>query len=289
MPKSLTKMNVTDRKIDLIMRLYIDPADEDYIAARAAYSSGLFHVFYWCAAQSCEKYLKAALLLQDRSTQDYRHDIVSLYNEVLQHDRGNLLPEHLELPETTAMGRETWQGKNTILYIAYLAQYGSPDNRYGFHGTFVNGPVLHALDLLCCALRRMMNTTNLTARTLFDYQTDLCWRHEHIDNNQDWMIDPRRMLERLFVGRYQVGETRTLYTAFYNMNFAFFSTRRKGERSFGGHHFLGSPLHNHLVRLGEIEPSPANREVVEQIRQWASQNIYMTKEVRDQLRLPRSR
>jgi hypothetical protein len=73
------------------------------------------------------------------------------------------------------------------------------------------------------------------------------------------------------------------------MNFAFFQTRSEGESSFGGRHFHGSPLYNHLVRLAEIEPSPQNQEAVAQLRDWAAQNIHMTNDVRGQLGLPKMR
>lgn len=280
-------MDVTDRKIDLTLRLYVDPADEDYLAARAAYSNGLFHVFYWCAAQTCEKYLKALLLLQDQSAWKYSHALMSLFCDIRQFDQQGVIPEHLDLPETSAMGRSKWQGKTSALYVDYLAKYGSPDNRYAFHGTFVNGPVLHALDILCCAFRRLMRTTNLTGGDLFVHQSSGLAHYERIADDQGWMIDPLLLLERLFVERYQVGQSRTLRAAFSNMNFAFFQTRSEGESSFGGQHFYGSPLYNHLVRLAEIEASPQNKEAVAQLRDWADRNIYMTNDVRDQLGLPR--
>jgi HEPN domain-containing protein len=282
-------MDVTDRKIDLTLRLYVDPADEDYLAARVAYSNGLFHIFYWCAAQACEKYLKACCLLQDRSAQNYGHDLVCLFQDVRQHDQHGVLPEQLDLPETSAMGRAAWQGKTSALYVGYLAKYGSPNNRYAFDGTLVNGPVMHALDILCCALRLLMRTTNLTGGDLFAHQSSGLAPYERIADDQGWMIDPLLLLERLFVEQYQVGQSRALHDAFSNMNFAFFQTRSEGESSFGGQHFHGSPLYNHLVRLAEIEPSPQNQEAVAQLRDWAAQNIHMTNDVRGQLGLPKMR
>jgi len=192
-------MDLTDRKIDLTLRLYIDPADQDYLAARSAFNNCLFHVFYWCAAQACEKYLKAAILLQDRSAQDYGHDLASLFRDVRQFDRQGVIPEHLDLPETSAIGRSAWQGKPSALYVDYLAKYGSPDNRYAFHGTHVNGPVLHALDILCCAFRRLMRATNLTGGDLFAHQSPRLSHYQQIGNDQGWMIDPSLLLESLFV------------------------------------------------------------------------------------------
>ena len=80
------------------------------------------------------------------------------------------------------------------------------------------------------------------------------------------MIDPKRLLECLFVERYSVGHSRALRDTFSNINFAFFEVRSEGERGFGGEHLHGSPLHNHLVRSARIDPSPSNTELIEQLQ-----------------------
>lgn len=41
MSRSPLEMSLSDRKIDLTLRLHIDPADEDYVTARSAYANGL--------------------------------------------------------------------------------------------------------------------------------------------------------------------------------------------------------------------------------------------------------
>ena len=288
MSRSPIEMNLSDRKIELTLRLHVDPADEDYVMARSAYANGLFHVFYWCAGQACEKYMKAILLIQGQHAQNYGHDLVRLFHDVRQKDLQGIIPVSLALPETTARGRERWQGRTPALYIEYLAKYGSPDNRYAFEGTFVNGPVLHALDILCCAFRRLIREVNLTGGNLFAHQSAGLMLHDRITNDQDWMLDPSRLLERLFVERYQVGQGRALRDTFSNMNFAFFKTRIEGESSFGGEHLHGSPLHNHLVRLAQIDTSPSNLETVNQLRTWAAENIHLSGEVRKHLGLPRA-
>ncbi len=287
MRKSPNEMSLSERKIDLTFRLYVDPADHDYLAARWAYSNGLFHVFYWCAAQACEKYLKASLLLQDRPAHAYKHDLVALFQEARSCDPQGIMPDLLELPVTSAMGQDLWQGKTSALYIEYLATYGSPDNRYAFYGTFVNGPVLYALDIMCCAFRRLMRTTNITGDDLFARQSAGLMPHERIIEDQEWMLDPLLLLECLYCQRYPAGQSRTTRYAFSNMNFAFFHTHSDDEQTFGGQHFHGSPLHNHLVRLGKLDASPLNLECIEQLRAWADANIYMSGEVRAQLGLPK--
>ncbi|QRE75510.1 hypothetical protein [Methylobacterium aquaticum] len=148
--------------------------------------------------------------------------------------------------------------------------------------------MLHALDILCHAFRCLMRDVNLSGGDLFAYQNYNLMTHDRITDSQSWMIDPSRLLERLFVGRYSVGQSRTLRDTFSNMNCAFFQTRTEGEKSFGGQHFHGSPLHNHLVRIGEIEATPLNLEIVKQLRDWASDSIHMNEDVRSELGLPKA-
>ena len=278
-------MNLVDRKIDLTFRLYVDPADQDYVAARSAFNNGLFYVFYWCAAQACEKYLKAALLLQNSSAQDYQHDLTNLFQAVRSFDRDHCIPDLFQLPETTAMGRVNWHQKPLSLFVDYLETYGSPDNRYAFKGTNVNGPILHALDYLLCNIRSFIRRTNLTGGDLFEHQSAGLGIDERIVDVQSWMIDPLLLLERLVMGRLQIGETEALRTDLRNMNYSFSNVRTSSEKGFGGQHFHGSPLYNHLVRLTSIDDSPRNRQVVSELREWVSQKIHMSRVVRQQLGL----
>ena len=271
------------RKIDLVLALYVEPADQDYLTARWAFGNGIFYAFYHAAAQAFEKYAKATLLLSDQDTRGYGHDLMKLHEAVVVLDRRGLMPTAFDLPETTAMGREAWQGKEVALFTDYLRQYGSPDNRYGIHGTFVNGPVLHALDIVCVAFRRIMRVVNMTGEDLFEVRNAQVGFYDRVDEPCDWMIDPRTLLEQLFIGRYSVGQSSALRRQFLNMNLAFSAERDENERTFGGQHFHGSPLHNQLVRLGELDPSEENRATIAELRAWARDRIHISAPIRRQL------
>jgi hypothetical protein len=51
--------------------LYIKTADENYVIARWCCSYNLDTDFFWLAAHSLEKYIKAALLLNEQSAKEY--------------------------------------------------------------------------------------------------------------------------------------------------------------------------------------------------------------------------
>ena len=84
-------------KHSIANELYIKTADENYIVARGCSSYGLETDFFWLAAHCLEKYMKAALLLNERSAKEYvkngkktrySHDIDKLYE-----DTQHLAPE----------------------------------------------------------------------------------------------------------------------------------------------------------------------------------------------------
>jgi len=275
--------SLEERKIDLIFKLYVDPADQDYLSARWAFSNGLFQSFYNSAGQSLEKYLKAALLLQDQSARNYGHALDRLYAAVSRLDPHGYLPAQLDLPKTTAMGRNTWQDKPPSMFADYLKKYGSPDNRFAFYGTFVNGPILHVLDILCHALRRLMRHTNFVAGDIFDTCGFSACPEGRIAKPEDWMLRSDLLLERLFIGRYSAGQDKLLRKTFCNMNMVFSMARNPDERSFGGQHIHGSPLYNALIRAREIDTSSENRAIVDDLRLWVGDKIQISREVKKQL------
>ncbi|WP_137135732.1 HEPN domain-containing protein [Rhizobium sp. FKY42] len=153
MKLSPVEMSLDQRKADLIWHVFIDPADGNYLTARWAYENGLFHQFYWDAAQCLEKLMKAALLLNNIDVKEHDHDLTVLFGALSAIDHTGLLPRIIKLPDTTAQGRETWEGQPYSLFIEDMDRFGSADNRYGNIGTFVNGPVIHILDEVCFYLR----------------------------------------------------------------------------------------------------------------------------------------
>ena len=59
-------------------------ADEDYISARSNYQLRLREQFFWAGLQAVEKYLKAILLHNGRSTLNYGHNLPKLLKAVRQ-------------------------------------------------------------------------------------------------------------------------------------------------------------------------------------------------------------
>ncbi|OGP57868.1 MAG: hypothetical protein A2162_02300 [Deltaproteobacteria bacterium RBG_13_52_11b] len=69
--------------IDFANRSYRDSADQDYIMARQAYRMQFDSQFRWNSLQAVEKYLKAILLYNDRSTIGISHNLVEALKSVI--------------------------------------------------------------------------------------------------------------------------------------------------------------------------------------------------------------
>src|SRR4051794_6589074 len=66
---------------EIARMMFLKTADNNYIMARKAFFGNIILDFLWLSLHSIEKYLKATLLLNDKSAK-YGHDIVRLYEEV---------------------------------------------------------------------------------------------------------------------------------------------------------------------------------------------------------------
>jgi hypothetical protein len=112
-----------------------DAADEDYIAARAAYRLHLNHVFLWNSLQTVEKYIKAILLYNRRPTGDLGHDVKKGFARV---------HEIKDIP---------WQFPSDIhLFVDYINDEGP--NRYRGRPSYLRDDALIGLDRTAWHLRR---------------------------------------------------------------------------------------------------------------------------------------
>jgi hypothetical protein len=143
-------------------------------------------------AQCVEKYLKAALLYNGRAVKEFGHNLNPLFAAV-----GEIDPEFqtstIVMPQTTGMGRDTWDGKPMFLFVDYLNRYGSPDARYSLMGTFINGPVIHPLDSLCALSRRLIRHRNFLSEDLFRWSKAEGDLHERMVD-LDWAISSELLL-----------------------------------------------------------------------------------------------
>jgi HEPN domain-containing protein len=112
-----------------------DAADEDYVAARAAYRMDLSHAFLWNSLQAVEKYIKAILLYNRRPTGDLVHNVKKGFCRLL---------EIREIPFQFA--------SDTERFVDYINDEGP--NRYRVRPTYLRDDALIGLDRTVWYLRR---------------------------------------------------------------------------------------------------------------------------------------
>lgn len=140
-------------KNNLVHELFVRTADENYVTARWCAINGLNIDFLWLAVHALEKYLKAVLLMNGRTSEGYSHDIVRLY-EAIKMFAAPLLPNRLVKPADLNIFH--WREQTPEEFVAYLLSNGSADNRYLIYGYVTHSENLHKLDQVVFAVRRLI-------------------------------------------------------------------------------------------------------------------------------------
>lgn len=146
----------------VIYNLFVRTADENYITARWCVINRLYTDFFWLAVHALEKYLKAVLLSNGKSSikdervansAPYSHDIVRLYDTVASF-AAELLPKHVSVPPWCAAAPNELATKT---FLQHLYRRGNADNRYSLHGYTARQPRdLLMVDSVVFAVRRLI-------------------------------------------------------------------------------------------------------------------------------------
>lgn len=139
-------------KYRFVTEMFVDPADQDYVVARWCYLCGMYGPFFWNAAQSIEKYLKAVLLLNQRTSKGYSHNILRLFDDV-QKIGGEHIPPKLVQPQEIHV--DYWEVETPRDFVARFNDFGDPNNRYNFFGFEQSWWDLAHYDQLVWAIRRL--------------------------------------------------------------------------------------------------------------------------------------
>ena len=142
-------------KNNLVSRLFVNTADQDYALARIAHCMQMDNGFFWLAGQAIEKLLKASLLLNGHSAKNSGHNLIELYRTVEAY-ASDLLPERLKKPCWLEFRSEfSWQEETPLAFLERIQIYTDPNTRYNVFGTSLRGEDLIHLDQLIFALRRI--------------------------------------------------------------------------------------------------------------------------------------
>lgn len=284
-PKDPREMTLDERKVDLVKSLFLESADDDYITARWAYSHAKQQIFFWHAAQSLEKLMKAVLLLNNESVIEYEHDIPRLWARLCELDVRNRISRDIPKHKGTALLADIWEAQPVTDFVKLVHYYGSPDARYGSLGTKQGGPLYSILDKIYFEIRLFAKDNNFTHCDLYTH----CGQDWTISGSKvppSWALSDDLTLERLYMRSYSVGDNEQLRSVFAAQNHVFFDPSEESAAQFGGIIEKGSPLFNHLVRMRtykawEDEEIPQdNTSIIDELTEWAQSSIKLPKELK---------
>lgn len=145
----------------VIIESFLEPADDDYLAARSLALGGLCRSFFWSAAQAVEKYFKTFLLLNGVSILLHGHQLSKLLTAAEKVAPGfsdiDLAPHAaIALPDHFPLSQFKLDS-----FIAVLEKFGSPNNRYNNYGAIYDTGHLFTLDSLIFHLRSKMHVPRI--------------------------------------------------------------------------------------------------------------------------------
>lgn len=136
---------------EVIYESFVITADQDYLMARILALKGLERGFFWAAAQSIEKYLKAFLLIRGEGVRNYRgHPLKQLYSHAIQIEdqlRNLVIAPHPKI-RINSEWKALCKTYTVHEFLDVLEDGGGPDSRYNMVGTRYETGYLFALDSL---------------------------------------------------------------------------------------------------------------------------------------------
>lgn len=147
-------MSIAGLKANLVQELFLRTADENYVTARWCAINRLNTDFLWLSVHCLEKYMKAVLLLNGRSSKGFGHNVENLYGELLTF-ASDLLPLDLVRPPNLEIYH--WRDRTPAQFMAHLHSNGNADNRYLIYGHSTASSDLHMLDQMVFTVRRLIH------------------------------------------------------------------------------------------------------------------------------------
>ena len=154
--------NILAEQREIVREIFVNTADDNYIAARWCFVVRLNVDFYWLAVHALEKYMKAVLLLNGRSGigfregagqfQRYGHDITLLYEQV-KGIAAEFLPANLGPPDESEI--ESWRDETPEACLQRFYLNGNADNRYHIFGLVRHREDIFKLDSMVYAVRQL--------------------------------------------------------------------------------------------------------------------------------------
>ena len=273
-----TKSQLDVLKNDVVTYLFVDMADQDYILARISYHEQMANSFFWAAGQAIEKYLKASLLLNGKSSKGYKHDLVKLFEAVNQY-ASDLFPERLTKP--SQLRTALWHEEETpVEFLKRIKPYTDPNSRYNIFGYILSPEDLFHLDQFIFAARRV--AFRLDA---YPFLGQPKYRQGVPQTVREMLVrspkyKPRKnLLDKIK----KANSNHKLYDAALSFNFPFAPDDYDHKQIQIGSNWAGPVLYRRIFALLEKPRSSLDTDAAD-LADWVVENISLPKELKQKLR-----
>lgn len=257
----------------LVQKMFVDTADDNYIAARWCFCRRLQIDYHWLSVHTLEKYLKAILLLNEKSSKGFGHKIVDLYREV-QSIAPELLPQDLEKPPSLEC---RWRREKVLSFLERLYLYGEAHNRYDQFGFIQMSDDLFKLDRIVFSLRRLC--CRLDDPCFPGHPEKGSNRAMLLKQPEWWHLGSSGKIEETVSGK-RDGE---LQRVLLNWNVLFAPDGFRHDAARPAMSMSNSPLGTEIITPLNTGSS-TEQEVAREVRNWVFANIVISKEAEDELR-----
>jgi len=144
---------------EVIYESFVVTGDQDYLMARLLALKGLPRGFYWAAAQTVEKYLKALLLMRGQGVVSYRgHPLLNLLKAATSVEPSLRtvdisMHQSIRAPENYSSLLQQFTVNELLID---LENHGASDNRYNAIGIEYNTGHMFALDTFAHHVRALI-------------------------------------------------------------------------------------------------------------------------------------
>lgn len=251
--------------IDIVTRMFIDTADQNYIIARWSYFNSLNVDFWWMALHAVEKYLKSIHLLNGASAKGYGHDIDRLYRSARGLHKSFSI-EGFVRPE--GISDKFWSDESIDDFISRISATGDPNNRYMQYGYFSRASDIFKVDHVIWSVRRYCRPFFETFSPAIGEGFTIDWPEKLKCNPSEWRISSFNRLEQALDNEI----SKDVFDAISNLNFAFAPeyphSRFRNFLSAGN-----APFGGLFECMANTDASSTTRQEAKDAIQWFVENV----------------
>ena len=263
------------QKKQIVQELFVNTADDNYITARWCFIEELNVDYFWLAVHALEKYMKAVLLVNGKSSKGFSHDIVKLYGCV-ESFASDLLPDNLKKPVVFGSDHQ-WLNESPEEFLQRLYDNGNADNRYQIFGFLRHHDDLFKLDLMIFALRRLC--VPLDGYCLPSNGGNLTYRDMLMNQPEQWTLTQSGKLSKTVSGK----RSERLREVLLSHNFPFAPDDFPHSRFRTNMAFQNPVLGLFIIKPLERALNKATANIAVELTDWAVKNIQFPKDVIKQL------